>query len=343
MKHLTAFMVAAYLLSAGCAYFRGDEDLVDTSGFALDQVKQDMKPVQVEGPYHPTPAILEYFDYYNLNPVNAEHYFGSMESEGYTLAAHAFIPPQPKGTLVLIHGYFDHTGTLAKLIHKGLEHGYAIAVWDLPGHGLSTGERTDTDGFDLCARQLVDIISRLSPAAPQPMYLIGHSTGCSIAMEYMAHAENHEIDGYIFLAPLIRHTHWRWAKFGYTLARPFKSSVRRRDKKNSSDEDYLTFVKKDPLHSAQLSFEYLDELYAWEKRMHTYPPWPGEVLIIQGDQDDIVEWEYNLNLLTTRIPNAEVHIIPEARHQLANESPAIRNTVFDLMFDYLDKKSTDED
>lgn len=333
-------LMASMSLTTGCAYFRDKDEIPETTAFSVQQVKQDMAPLNTAEPYTPTPAITDYFDYYNLSPTNADHYFGTVESEGYILAAHAFVPDKPKGTLILLHGYFDHTATLVNLIHEGISKGYCVAVWDLPGHGLSTGERTDTDGFDLCAQQLLDLISRLSPAAPQPMYLIGHSTGCSIAMEYMMNSTNHEIDGYVFLAPLVRHAHWGWAKFGYGLSKPFTSKVRRRDKKNSSDEAYLAFVKKDPLHHGELSFEYLEELYAWEHRVQDDPVWPGEVLIIQGDKDDIVDWKYNLEFLESKITHTDIHIIPGARHQLANEIPSLRQPVFDLIFQYLEEMET---
>ena len=117
--------------------------------------------------------VSHLFDFYDLCPTNAQHYFGTVESENEVLVVHLYMPENPKGSLFLLHGYFDHTGTLSKLIKEGIKQGYAIAVWDLPGHGLSTGMRTDTGEFELCARQLEDIIVRASAILPRPRMLAG--------------------------------------------------------------------------------------------------------------------------------------------------------------------------
>jgi pimeloyl-ACP methyl ester carboxylesterase len=258
-------LLTASLLLTGCAYFRNSSDIVDTTSFDLAQVKADMRPLNLSGSYHPTDAITDYFIFYDLNPGNAQHVFGTMESKEQTLAGHVFLPENPRGTLFLLHGYFDHVGTLSKLIDEGLAQGYAIVAWDLPGHGLSSGDRTDTGTFDLCAEQFVDLVKRAEGHLPEPFHIVAHSTGCSIVIEYLHNSETNVFEQIVFLAPLIRHNHWGWGKFGYAIARPFTKTIRRRNIKNSSDETYLAFVKKDPLHSSELSFEYLNDLYRWEK------------------------------------------------------------------------------
>ena len=206
-------MLACVLLS-GCTYFRGKSDQPDRQSYLLEQLKEDMAPLDLSKSYEPTQAIQDYFNFYDLNPTNVQHWFGTVESEGETLAAHVFMPPEPRGTLFLIHGYFDHTGTLAKLITEGIRQGYAVATWDLPGHGLSTGDRTDTGQFNLCAEQFFDIVERSAPYLPQPIHLIAHSTGSSIAIEYLHNPDPNVFDRIVFMAPLIRHAYWGWGKLG---------------------------------------------------------------------------------------------------------------------------------
>lgn len=326
-------------LLGGCHYFRTSSEKPNTSAFDLAQVRQDMLPLDLKTSYKPTEAIQAYFRFYDLDPTNATHYFGTVVSENNTLASHVFIPPSPQGTLFLIHGYFDHTGTFSKLIAAGLANHYAIVSWDLPGHGLSSGGRTETGKFELCAKQFNDLVHRSDNILPKPFHLITHSTGCSIALEYMYNTKSNAFDQIVFLAPLIRHTHWGWAKFSYTLAKPFTKTIRRRKKKNSSDPAYLAFVKADPLHSSVLSFGYLVDLYAWEKQIRNNPVWPGSVLIIQGDADTVVDWKYNLDFLRAKIQRPEIHLIPGARHQLANEREELRTPIFDLIFSRLQDRN----
>lgn len=336
MNRLAFILLFLSGLFTGCSYFRTDAEAPDTSGFSLHQVQADLRPIDLNQPYHPTVAIEAYFDFYDLNPTNVHHWFGTVESEGSTLAAHAFIPEEPHGTLFLIHGYFDHTGTLSKLITEGLRRGYAVVAWDLPGHGLSTGDRTDTGQFKRCAEQFFDLVERAAPHLPQPIHLISHSTGSSIAIEYLHNPDPNVFDGIVFMAPLIRHTHWGWAKFGYTISNPFTNKVRRRDKKNSNDQAYLAFVKKDPLHSAILSYDYLSDLYQWEKKVRDYPVWSGSICVVQGNKDSIVDWKYNIPFLQSHVEDLEVHMIPGAKHQLANEIDVYRNQTFELIFHYLE-------
>lgn len=333
----SSLLLAAGLLS-GCNYFRNPSEEPNTSGYNLEQVKKEMPALNLSEPVPPSAAIVDYFNFYDLNPKKVKHLFGTAESEGGTLAIHLFMPEKPRGTLFLLHGYFDHAGTLSKLIAEGLAHDYAILSWDLPGHGLSSGARTETGQFDLCARQFVDAVKRAAPVLPQPFNLIAHSTGCSIAIEYMYNAPTNAFEEIIFLAPLVRHTYWELGKFGYTIAHPFSERIRRRAINNSSDEAFRDFVKNDPLHSSDLSFNYLGDLYKWEKRARKYPVWPGTLYVIQGDNDNVVDWQYNLKFLSSKVEHVEVRMIPGAKHQLANERKELRDQVFQEIFNALQSK-----
>lgn len=340
LKRLPILLSVICLILQGCAYFRSNSDQPNWAAFDQKQIKRDIQPLELEIPYEPTESIQQYFDFYGLNPTGAEHSFGTLESEGELLVVHLYLPPNPRGSIFLIHGYFDHSGTLSRLIHESIRQGYAVAVWDLPGHGLSSGIRTDTGEFHLCARQLDDIVVRASNVLPEPFFLIAHSTGASITMEYMRNTDACAFEKIVFLAPLVRHAHWTWGKFGYSIAQPFTKTIRRRAKNNSSDEAYLAFVKNDPLHSNTLSLEYLHDLYEWEKTTRSYPVWPGPVCIIQGDRDKIVDWKYNLKFLQQKIGQPTIHLLSGARHQLANESESMRYEVFQHIFEFLNEKNS---
>lgn len=336
IRSIILILISSMLCS--CAYFRDKNEKLNTTGYNLAEVQRDLKSLDLSAPYTPTPAVADYLNFYGLNATNAQHFFGTLQSEGQTLAAHVFIPPEPRGTLFMIHGYFDHTGTLAKLISAGLGQHYAIVSWDLPGHGLSSGARTDTGQFNLCAKQFIDLVGRSEGHLPSPMYLIAHSTGCSIYMEYIQNPAPDIFDGVVFLAPLVRHAYWGWGKFGYAISNPFVNKVRRREKKNSTDAVYLAFVKRDPLHSDILSYDYLSDLYAWEKKTRTYSDLPDSLCIIQGDKDKVVNWKYNIPFLQSKFETVDLLIVPGAKHQLANESEIYRKPVFEKIFAYLEEE-----
>ena len=198
-------MMPLLLMLQGCAYFRSTMEQPNWQAFDQKQIQNDIQPLALTKPCVSSEAIRKYFDYYDLNPPGTRHCFGTIVSEGEILAVHVFLPENPRGSLFLLHGYFDHTGTLSKLIHEGIRQGYAVAVWDLQGHGFSSGLRTDTGAFELCARQFTDIVGRASSNLPEPFFLIAHSTGASIAMEYMYNSENCEFDKIVFLPHVGNH------------------------------------------------------------------------------------------------------------------------------------------
>ncbi|MNN27656.1 hypothetical protein D3C81_1411970 [compost metagenome] len=44
-----------------------------------------------------------------------------------------------------------------------------------------------------------------------------------------------------------------------------------------------------------------------------------------------VDWPYNLNVLKHKFAGPKVLLLPEARHHLANELPAIRSRYFEFI------------
>jgi alpha-beta hydrolase superfamily lysophospholipase len=332
---LSLYLLLGSVLLCGCSMLSDLPQESSASHFDPEQALQDMAPLNLARSYKPTPSINGYFNYYSLNPNPAKHYFGSVPSGTNALAAHVFIPPKPRGTVFLLHGYFDHTGSLQKLIRECVARNYAVASMDLPGHGLSSGLRMETGTIGTCAKHMNNFLQATEQRLPRPFHMIAHSTGCAIGLEFL-HSNPNPFDRIVFLAPLIRHEQWILARSGYYIARPFTDTLPRRFRKNSSDEAYCEFVKQDPLHSDSISMNFLETVYAWNGRAMDYPLWPGTIRIIQGDLDRVVDWRYNLDFLQEKIQHPEIIMIEGAMHQLANESEPIRNRVFSLIFNHID-------
>jgi lysophospholipase len=303
------------------------------------QIQKDMVALDLSEDYVAPASISNYFDYYGINLSGTRHFFGHFTSLSRRISAHVYVPQTPKkGTLFLLHGYLDHSGTLKPLIHAALSRGFCVAVYDLPGHGLSSGEPGAINDFSEYVKALEDFVALCSPWLPRPYYLAGHSTGGAIAFEYLQQKKEEIFERVVFLAPLVRNANWRLSKFGIAVGRLFRKTIPRKYRDNSSDAQFLAFVRNDPLQGKRLSIQFLDALHAWEKRARRYPPVAGSVLLIQGTGDEIVDWQYNLAFLRAKIKGVTVELIDDARHQLVNEGEVIRNRVFDLIFDYLDRR-----
>jgi alpha-beta hydrolase superfamily lysophospholipase len=68
-------------------------------------------------------------------------------------------------------------------------------------------------------------------------------------------------------------------------------------------------------------------MQAWRKRFERYEPTDLAPLVVQGHADRTVDRHYNVRVIE-RLFQPKVFYIPEAAHQLVNESPQIRERIF---------------
>jgi alpha-beta hydrolase superfamily lysophospholipase len=306
----------------------------------IEKVSREMPALDLAAAPGPTPSIGDYFRFYGLDFEDVIHHFGRFRSGKHRIAGHVWVPADPAGTFFLMHGYFDHSGTLNHLIRACLEKGFAVAVFDLPGHGLSSGKMGCIDDFAEYVAVLNDFITLCGRRLPPPFHLAAHSTGCAIAYEYLNHAPRIVFDKIVWLAPLVRNAHWHLSTVGYHLARPFVETLPGANRRNSSDENFVEFARHDPLRNNRLCLRFLDALHAWNRKIAHYPVLAKPVLVIQGTADGIVDWKYNLDFLKSKISHLEVELIEKANHQLANESRELRQRVFERIFDYVESSDT---
>ncbi len=114
------------------------------------------EPLQALGPLarvsaSPPHALSDYLAHYRLAPLLSQRvglYAGFVDTERYRLWAQVWTPEQPRGTAFVVHGYFDHLGLYRHLLERLLDQGWRVVLWDLPGHGLSSGARATIDDFE---------------------------------------------------------------------------------------------------------------------------------------------------------------------------------------------------
>ncbi|EKF72891.1 hypothetical protein A11A3_16460 [Alcanivorax hongdengensis A-11-3] len=284
-----------------------------------------------------------YVAYYGLDFARRlpelEHGFGYFEAAGHTLSVHAWRPAAPRGTVFVCHGYFDHVGLYRHVIGHVLELGYAVLAYDLPGHGLSSGPQAMIRDFRIYRQVLEQCLSLAENHFPRPWHAVAQSTGGAIVMDYLLSrdsADDNPFSQVILLAPLVRPFKWQTARWLHTFVSPFAQSIKRVFTINSNDPDFLDFLEnQDPLQSRRLSARWVSALKRWlplfEKAGHV----KVSPVVIQGDQDETVDWRYNLSVIRNKFEDPDIHILPGARHQLANESADFRARIFHIMDKYL--------
>lgn len=108
---------------------------------------------------------------------------------------------RPKGLVLVAHGLGEHRGRYAHVADRLTALGLKVAVPDHRGHGKSDGPRCDTrDVSDYTAD--LETLRKLTLVDGAPTYLLGHSMGGLIALDY---ALDHQADlaALILSGPLV--------------------------------------------------------------------------------------------------------------------------------------------
>ena len=285
-----------------------------------------------------TDAVHDYFRHYGLEALlndTSEVHAGFVDTGRFALWCQVWSPPEPTGTAFVIHGYFDHLGLYRHLLSCLLAKGWRVVLWDLPGHGLSSGPRAEIEDFDdyqHCLAHLQETLQTLG-MAPEPWLGVGQSTGAAIlATDALTRRDTAGWAGIVLLAPLVRPWRWSQASWLHLIASPFVKELPRKYRPNSTDEAFTAFLRdQDPLQPERLSVAWITAMRRWMPRLLALEPNPLPTLILQGEQDLTVDWEWNLAILAEKFPNAEIHRHPEARHHLVNEADPIREVLFEAL------------
>ncbi|RMH82885.1 alpha/beta hydrolase [Pseudomonas sp. AOB-7] len=288
------------------------------------------------------PAVQAYRSFYGLDlggrHAGLDHRLGSFAAAGYQIAVQLWAPAEPRGTLLLLHGYYDHMGLYRHVIDWALALNLAVLACDLPGHGLSSGARASIGDFAEYQLVLAGLFEQAAELQlPQPWHLCGQSTGGAILLDYLlTDGKRSELGQSILLAPLVRPRAWAWSKLSYRLLRPFVREIPRRFSENSSDAAFIDFVHNlDPLQPRNLPTAWVGALAQWVPRIEAAPRSAHSPLIVQGEADMTVDWRHNLEVLQDKFGRPSILRLPEARHHLANESEALRQRYFDFLREHL--------
>ena len=282
--------------------------------------------------------MAEFCGFYRLDVAAAglevQHSVGTITSGPWRLATHLWQQPEARGNLVLLHGLFDHTGLYDKLLAYGLSRQYNVLMFDLPGHGLSTGEPAVIKDFAAYGRAIGSVLGQVK--LPQlPCVAMAQSTGCAALVEF-ARIYPWPFQAAVLLAPLVRPAQWFKVRTGHTLLRHFTDSVSRTFNENSSDREFLSFIKRDPLQARRSSMRWVGALRRWLKTLPIANLGVGPVLVVQGDADGTVDWRHNINVIVGLFPGSRVEYVSGAGHQLANESLELRQDYFQRIDGYLE-------
>jgi acylglycerol lipase len=113
-------------------------------------------------------------------------------------------PPPSRATVVIAHGGGEHSGRYQHVAERLTHEGYGVYALDHRGHGRSQGKPGLLDRLDNAVADLGTLIAIAREALPQQdLFLLGHSMGGAIALEY-ALDRPQTIEALVLSAPLAK-------------------------------------------------------------------------------------------------------------------------------------------
>lgn len=293
-------------------------------------------PIDQVDPSCYAPRTVAYFTHYGLDcPSRIEHLFGSFISGPYQLAAHLYRPSHYTATVLLLHGYLNHSGQMRHLLAALLENRFAVAIFDFPGHGLSSGRPASIDHFEEYSLAVADFLKIVRSRLHGPYFACGFSMGAAVLVDALLTGSISSFNRVILAAPLLHWYAYHLSLSLWKVLHGITDHIPRLQRKNSSDPEFLTFNKtQDFLHARTVCLHWVKALDEWNGKLNTLPGSEQDCLILQPQQDKTVDWPYNLNKLQRKFPRAQIQWIPGARHELFNEALSYRQQAIRSVLNY---------
>jgi lysophospholipase len=231
-----------------------------------------------------------------------------------------------KGTIILVHGAFEHSGRYEWLAEKWFNEGFNVLYGDLPGQGMSHGVKGHIESFD----EYVYTIHRWIIEAEKinkPLFLLGHSMGGLVIIRYMQEVQPKNVSGVILSSPglgiLKGSSKWlypiswslNWLVPKLQIRTRLEPCISTRNKQYHNRHKDPLFVKRVSIH---WFVEFQKAIRQAFQNIHLYPSVP--TIIMQAGNDllinvkDVRRWFKLLN-----IPNKRYNEWDNLYHEIFNE------------------------
>jgi len=273
---------------------------------------------------------------------------GSRAAEdGLDLHWQSWVPPQPVGVLVVIHGLAEHGGRYRDTAEAFARSGWAVYAGDLRGHGRSSNVpgagrvhvRRFTDYF-LDAAAFIDLARERH--AGLPLFLLGHSMGGLITISYtLRHPSG--LSGAIISSPALgTHPDFKppaMLKFLVSLLDRLAPRLRFPSDLDtqaiSRDPEVVRAYVQDPLVSSKVSARWYAEILRSMERAHANAQMlQTPMLLMQSGSDRLVDPAAPARWARSAPPDLVELVIWEGLyHEMFNEpeKPQIRQRVLDWL------------
>ena len=245
--------------------------------------------------------------------------------------------------VVIVHGAFEHSGRYEWLINRLNQHNISVVFGDLPGQGVSKGEKGYIDRFE----QYFDTVLKWVERGKQfnrPLFLFGHSMGGLITIRMMQ-IYKFDVQGVILSSPALGIANGLSKPLFYLSkilnktfpTMQFPTGIE--SQMSTRNKDFHVRDEADPLFLRKVSVRWYHEfekaIIDAHQDINEYPDIP--TLLMQSGKDrlilpqDVKKWFDSLP-----IKNKTFKLWEELYHELLNEPE--REDVFKDVIEFIGKQ-----
>jgi alpha-beta hydrolase superfamily lysophospholipase len=226
---------------------------------------------------------------------------------------------EPRGIVLIVHGYAEHGGRYGHVAQAMNQKGIVVYADDHLGHGRSEGERALITDFDHVVDDLQELATLARAEYPGlPLALVGHSMGGLLSAR-LAQRSPEAVQGVAFCGAVIGD--WQWARD--VIAQPELPHVPFDPEALSRDPAAGAAYAADPLvYHGQYKRGLLEaevralDAYSRDTHRLTMP-----VAVFHGTDDPFVPWERSVQAAHDMpTEDVTVRVYQGARHELLNET-----------------------
>jgi alpha-beta hydrolase superfamily lysophospholipase len=260
---------------------------------------------------------------------------GYLESRDHTqLFYRHYSVPNPKATILIIHGFGEHSGRYSHVIDQLLSAHFDVFCVDLRGHGYSKGSRGDVGVFQHYEDDVEALIeyAKSHYSDDHKFFILAHSMGALVTLGLMARTR-HKIAGLVLSSPLFALTlpvpFWK-KHLGGIIAKlapklPIKSEIG--GVQLSSDQSFAAAYDSDPLVLKSLSIRAFGQILRRLENSKNLAADIKQPFLMQVAGNDLVvdsgaasAWFKAVNGLA---PDRTLKIYQDFLHEIYNESRRI--------------------